>query len=519
MTHLSRTEFEEIVTLYLDGELAQDEVARFEAYLAENSFAAKEFDELKNIKLSLKERKPIEKNDWFWIKLNHRIAEHEQKQRNPFLRYRSTYALSITLVLTTFVIGTIYFKDADLFKNFFLKKKAQVENSLLSGTILPFFTNLDKDKVLQFALFGNLSLDSNHTTELQVKNEAEKGARIEIASLAEPRMSDVSLQNFVSEVGMTKSQQQTVDSLLEKCTERLQASVLIDEHKRLAINEELANLNKVMVSTIAASLEPQQRVKFQNFLEKRNAPYTVVALNTPAALPNTVLRHMAAVPRSKKFVVISPDSVSFAELRFNLDSIREMTKNVVRENQRERSITLNVVRDMLSKQKMLVEAQSLNAEYPVRVTQSGDAFQIHFEPGIASMPPISDFSAVEIVRPRTYSTHLPKMNRVPNNVIVEDDSSVLFELRADSAAVKILKSLTQKGFQFEFSDSMAMYSPTVRLRITPNQRKRIEQRAFEQNKRKKNEDLIDLDSLLEESNKQNSIDSNNQKIKSKVMDL
>lgn len=515
MTYFSRQEFEKIATLYLDGELAQDEAKSFEAYLAENSGSAKELNELKELRRLLQARSPIEENDWFWLKLNNRIEEHERKLTIPIFRRRSTYAFSSLLLLSAFVIGTIYFKNAAVVKSFFLEKKNQVESSILSGNILPFFSNLDKNKVLQFALFGNLSLDSSHTTELQVTNDAGKGSRIEIASLAEPKYLNVSFDNFADEMRMTTTQRNTVDSLLEKCTERLQASVLIDEHRRIAINEELTNLNKMMVSSIAASLEPHQRVKFQRYLAVHNVPFTIASLNAPAALPNKVLQHVASIPQSKKFVVISPDSVSFAELRFNLDSIKKTTKQIVQENQQQRLMALHVMRDVLSKQKMLVEAQSLNETNPVRVTQGNDLFQIHFEQP-TELPSIQEFPFDENSSSRIFSRQAPKISRVPNNVFIEDDSSILFELSGDSVVLRTLKSLSQGELQFELFDSL-LNSPTMRLRITPNQRKKLELRANEWNSKRSKENLVDLDSLLEEANKQEQIE--NIKLKSKAMDL
>jgi hypothetical protein len=408
------------------------------------------------------------------------------------------------LVLTSLVVGIIYFKEAKIFKQFFEEKKNLVTNNLFSGNILPFFSNLDNDKVLQFALFGNIAIDSARTTELQVKHDDAKGSRIEFATLDEPsKTRPVTVKEFCREIGIHPKQKIIVDSLLERYTERLQASVLVDEKNTIAINEELANLNKVMVSTIAASLEPPQRIKFQEFLETRNAPYTVVASNVPVAAPERVFRHIRTLPRSNKFVVISADTVGIAEVEMNIDSIREHSQKLIQKLQKEKLFAIDVMRESLEKQR-IVQRELASSEKPIRIVNSDDAVQIHFNSEFNVPMPFAEVGFEEFVKPRVVVREMPRNNQLKifnDKFKVLGDSTMMFEMNADSLAVQFFRSAPHGAMQFEIVDSMVA-SPKMRIKIIPERRKKFDKRAFEQ-PRVSEEPLIDLDSLLNEANKKN----------------
>ncbi len=501
MNTLLPQEFEKIASLYLDGELAQKEAKRFEEYLEQNPAAAADFEILKTSTRALRSKKTLPHNDWFWLQLSNSIEAKEIKSKAPLFNFRSANLFPAMLVVTSVVIGIIYFKEADVFKKYFEEKKNLVANNLLSGNILPFFSNLDNDKVLQFALLGNLPIDSARTTELQVTHDEEKGARIEFAVIDKPlQAQSITVKEFCRQVGIRQNQKIIVDSLLEHYTEQLQASVLVDEKNTIAINEELTNLNKVMVSTIAAALEPQQRIKFQEFLETRNAPYTVVASNVPVTAPEKIFRHIRSFPRSNKFVVISADTVGIAEVQMNLDSIREHSQKMMQKSQPEKQFALDVMRESLEKQKQINKAIS-SSENPITIVNSEDAVQIHFNNELNAPFPI-EFGFEEFVKPRVLVREIPRNNQIrvyTNRVKVFGDSAMVWEMQADTVAVKFFRSVPQGAMQFEIVDS-AMNSPKMRIKMIPEKRRKAADRVLEHSQTNE-EHLIDIDSLLNEANK------------------
>ena len=306
MKQIDTKDLERIISLYLDDELEFEEKQKFEVFLANNPLIARDVEILRAAKNTLSAKQKIPANDWFWLKLSNTIETKDSGKTTLLTSARPQFALAMAGIFTVFVVGMLYFKDAALFHKFFNDKKNQVQNSLMTGNILPFFSNLNKNDVLKFALFGSLTLDSANNTSLQVKNTEDKGSQIEIVrSDRREEIPTVSIADFCEKVGIVKIQQQLVmDSILGTYKEKLLASVLVSENKEIAIHEQLVDLNRAMVSTIAASLEPSQRFRFQRILEEYEAPFAIVAMNTPKVESQKLLRSIPRISRSNSYVVI-----------------------------------------------------------------------------------------------------------------------------------------------------------------------------------------------------------------------
>jgi hypothetical protein len=395
------------------------------------------------------------------------------------------------------VIGFIYVKDAAVINSFFAEKKQQVQSSLMTGSILPFFSDLDKDDILNFALFGRLSIDSADGTAFQVKNTDSNGTQIEIIRRPpEPSVSNVTVKEFYKHIGITTARQQLmVDSILGTYKEKLEASVLVSENNQIAIHEQLADLNRVMVSSLALSLQPVQRVRFQKLLHDRHAPYTLVTVNTPIRnMPEKMQQKISHHPSSNRYVVISRDTIGIEEMKMDLAEIYP-------DMQRQATAAQKAVTD-----RMLQEMTHLQREFEhtlvvsgsedrkVRILSTGRSFQINFHPRSITSP---DVDMTEMVRPRM--GHSPTGGRNLNDVTVIGDSAFIFEMTADDDAVRVFRSLPRGEFKFEVLDSSAQ-SPKVKILFKSHpSRREFEARVKELQLR--NEELIDLDSLLNESRK------------------
>lgn len=497
MNHFDTKDIERIISLYLDGELEQDEVISFEEFLRNNPAVAREVEILKVAKKAFSSKEKLPVNNWFWLKLSGAIEKKESKKSHRTVLWRPSFAIGLVAVLTVAAIGTLYVKDAHLFNKFFIDKKNQVQNSLMTGNILPLFSNLNKDDVLNFALFGSIALDSSNNTELQVTNSEDKGSQIEIVRKEQRRqIPPVTVSDFCEEVGINKPHQQLiVDSILGTYKQKLQTSVLVSENKEIAIHEQLAELNRAMVSTIAASLEPIQRTKFQKFLEERQAPYSLIAMDAPKVAPEVILQRIPQMSRSNKYVVISKDTVGIAEMRVNLDSIREAAHRH------------SPGRHPITSEQMLRELAELERQFEnnvvitgpnanrVRVYSNNNAFRINLE--TSSAPP-SDFEMVEMVKPRINAPLLPRqMNR---GVTVIGDSGFSFEFPADDEALRIFKRLPRGEFRYEIVDSSAR-TPKMKIMFKSQPGKKEFEAKLKEMKEREHE-LIDLDSLLRESEKE-----------------
>jgi len=496
MNQLTQKELEQIISLYIDGELDVVEAKRLEEYLSTHPIVAREIDILRTAKRSLANKEKLPKNDWFWLKLSNRLEEKRYHSKNALPTARPAFAFSSLIAVSLVVIGVIYFKDAPLFHRFFVEKKNQVENvyrnNIMTGNILPLFTNLNKDDVLNFALFGSIAIDSSNNTSLQVKNTEDKGSQIQIVRNDELPSEPITMKDFAAELGISNNQRQIVDSILGSYQEKLQASVLVSENDEVAIHAELVDLNRAMVSTIAACLEPPQRSRFQRFLDTRKAPYAVVAVNSPKIPSHVIFDRIPNVSHNNNYVVISPGTIEIAEMTINIDSIRDIART--QEMQYRRTMTERMVAELTERQRRVEQNLVSMGQNRVRVQSSSGTFQIHFE----HTAPSPEFEMVDMVRPRMRAPQAPR--RMSNQVTVIGDSAFSFELPADDQAVRVFKRLPRGEFHFEIVDSM-MYEPKMKLMFkSPSRKKEFESKLREMKQRE--QELIDLDSLLRENEKQ-----------------
>jgi len=498
MNQLSQKELEQIISLYLDGELDTVETKKLEEYLSTHPIIMREVEILRTAKQTLSHKEKLPKNDWFWLKLSHRLEQNELHSHRFTPGTRSVFAFSSLASMIIIVIGIIYFKDAPMFHKFFIDKKNLVENvyrnNIMTGNILPLFSNLSKDDVLNFALFGSIAIDSVNNTMLSVKNSEDKSSQIQIVRNEESNASPVSIQDFANEIGITSNQREIVDSILGSYKEKLQASVLVSENDEVAIHSELGDLNRAMVSTIASCLEPVQRIRFQKFLDVRKAPYAVVTMNAPTLESHVIWNRIPKVSSSHNYVIISPDTVEFAEMRINIDSIREVAHR--HEMQYKRLITERMVAELTERQQRIEENLVEMGQNRVRIQSSSGAFQIHFE--APSVIPNS-VEMVDFVKPRFRVPVQPRT--MLNEVMVIGDSAFSFEMPTNDQTARVFRRLPKGEFRFEIIDSMKSGSRMKLMFKSPSNKREFESKLHEM--KEQDRGLIDLDSLLRDSDNHN----------------
>jgi len=316
-----------MLSLYIDGQLDEESKKEFEEYLDDHSEAKKEMEQWKKLRTLLRAKEEITPNEWFSQKVYLRI-EQEGKKRQTFFPFPHRYvpvAAALTLVIAGF-IGVFLFQQRSSLTKYIFDKKQEVhqiyQNNILQGKLFPLFTNLDKDQVLQFALFGTLPLDAQANTALRVDENKEDGARIEFVKNEAPRHRNVTVDQFYKEVGVTPAQHRAVDSILSSARDQIQKSVFLGDNKSLAVHADLAKFNRTMMSHIVASLEAGQRKKFRKFLVASRSPYTFVAAPAEPSFPPNAIAEAPSAPRMEQFVVITPESCVIARLKIGLEDIQ-----------------------------------------------------------------------------------------------------------------------------------------------------------------------------------------------------
>ncbi len=385
MEIISTNELHRLCSLYLDDALDPGEKKNFEAYLAAHTDAANELEMLRRQKALLGSRSLLPPNEWFWEKLSLRLTNAADTRESvyPFSRKYLPIAAVLTIVVAAFV-GVLMFQQRDILSRYFSEKKIEVQHlykeNILQGNLLPLFTDLTKDQVLQFAFFGTLPLDAQAKTALRVDENKEDGTRIEFAKNEPSQNPPITVEQFYREVQATPEQHKLVDSILASAIDKIQESVFLGENKSLAVHADLAKFNRTMVSHIAASLELPQRKKFRKFLAVAHSPYTfVIAPKTPR--PDRVVSRASMAPQPEQFVVITPETCAIATMTMDMNNLRRMIDMKGTELRSVNARTHELLREFSSHSRLRV-----NRDPSLQVYSDSDYFSVMVGEGILASP-------------------------------------------------------------------------------------------------------------------------------------
>ncbi len=352
MKSLSQNKKSKLLSQYLDGVLSEHDQKLVGEMLSHDTGAAKELEDMRRIRDLLVGQKKIEPNPAFWTRLSAALDQHpDEENLLPFPR-KYTPVAALGTIVGVLLIGLVVFQNRVSLYNFVNQKSQAVqsayEEGFLKGTILPLLANIDNSQALEFSLSGILPLDKKHELALKVDQNAPNGYQIKLGKAGQHKSKPISVKEFCSEIAATQQQQQVIDSLVGIARRKIETSVLVGENKTVAIDPSLAQLNKEMVSNIAACLEPFQRVRFNRFLDKRNAPYSFVSKKFVPANPESIFVAMNRIPSAHQFIVFTPDTMTFAHV--DAEMIRrarrsaEFSKQMKEVDQRNLELTEELLR-------------------------------------------------------------------------------------------------------------------------------------------------------------------------------
>jgi hypothetical protein len=335
MKNVNEQRLDSLLSQYIDGSLSENEVHEVETFLAMDTSAREKLEELRRLKELLGTKQKLTPDIGFWTRFSVALENQKQDEHNllPFPR-KYLPMMVTTFVVMVVVVGTLILQNRMQFVQYFSKKSLAVkevyEKNVLQGQLLPLFSKVDKDRALQFSLFGTLALDDKSKTELRVDEQSAKGYRIEVGKDSKNKTKPVTFDHFLAEVKPTREQKHLIDSLLELTGRRIESSVLLGENNAMAIAPDLPRLNRMMVTNIASCLEPMQRVQFERLLEANDAPYKVTSQSTEMNKGDRVFQNIPEFPRGDRFVLITPDTMVYTQIHIDLDSLRrQMQENMI----------------------------------------------------------------------------------------------------------------------------------------------------------------------------------------------
>ncbi|MBM4159891.1 MAG: hypothetical protein FJ217_02205 [Ignavibacteria bacterium] len=454
----SKRELSEKLSLYIDGELPESEVREIEEVIAGNPEAAKELRELRAMKSLLESKQRAPETLGFWTRLSAQlqVKEKEEESLLPFPR-RYLPLVYVTGAAAVVLVGLLLFQQRTDMIDYVSRQSEMVqkavEDNVLKGTLLPLFTDVDKNQALQFALFGALPLDAKSETALRVDDSAERGYRIDVGKKAIEQIPRITVGEFVSEVKPTRRQQEVIDSVLDIGRLRLESSVLLAEDRALAIDENLPRLNRVMLSGIAAVLEPTQRVRFERFLKAKKAPFMVAATEALPEPPEKIIHEIRTIQRPERMIVVTPDTFVYSRLELDLDSLRRQFRAVVAMRPQVTIHFGGLVKRFAEREATARRHISIETP-PLTVMSDSDAFTIHIR---TQEGEVVQFARNEWIRRRVPIT-VPVARRGRDQIvdfnfnIFGDDTSFEFNVNLDSLVLRMRKDGPEAAFEFFMRD-------------------------------------------------------------------
>lgn len=397
MKTLSKAERSQLLSSYVDGELDEQQARFVREIVAEDSEARQELEELKALKTLVAEKRRLPASFGFWTRVSGGIERRKKEQENllPFPRRYMPVVVGAAAVLLI-AVGIVLVQKRATVVDFVSRQTEAVQKAvgenLLKGTLTPLFSRVDKNQALQFAMFGTLPLDAKAETELRVNEDSARGFTIDVDKTGSKKTPAVTVKEFVDEVKPTRVQREIIDSLLDLGRQKLEGSVFVADDRAMAVDPQLSRLNRVMLSGIAATLEPEQRARFEKFLRVRNAPYMISGGRKGSESSERIFHTMQVVSRTEPYLVVTPDTVVLSDLRLNRDSIRRHFQHF--EEGRERAVgNMNGLIRRIAEQRDDVARQRVMIPMPqVRVVGGSDFISIQIASEWEEMPmPMSEF--------------------------------------------------------------------------------------------------------------------------------
>lgn len=453
MKPLSKADLSQLLSSYVDGELDEAHARLAEDIVSNDAEARRELEQLRALKNLVAEKKRLPESIGFWTRVSSEIERRKKEEENllPFPRRYFPLVAGAAAILVI-AVGVVLYEQRASVVSYVSRQTERVQkvvgDNVLKGSLLPLFSHVDQNQALQFAMFGTLPLDAKAETEFRVNEDSARGYTIDVDKKGVRRTPAVTVKEFVDEVEPTRTQREIIDSLLDLGRQKLEGSVFVAEDKAMAIDPQLSRLNRVMLSGIAAALEPEQRTKFEKFLRVRNAPYMISGGRKASEPSDRILRTMQEVSGPESFLVVTPDTVVMSSFQLDMDSLRRHFRHV--DESRERvMVNMNGLIRRIAEQRDDMGRQRLAIPMPqVRVTGDSDFISIQIEAAWQEMSvPTPDFW----VKPRfpgNFGT--TGRSRVPSPI--GGDSSFYFNfqfnnMNLDSLVGRMMRGGVPPGFE------------------------------------------------------------------------
>lgn len=375
MNKISTKKLNLLIAKYIDNELNDKDKEMFESLLDKDIELKKRVEEIKKLKVLLTGKNKLPIDLGFWSRLSTKL-EQKQKASIPYRRRLVPAFVTIAVIGIGIYILQIQYKIFDFSSDKTQTSQSKNEKVYSNKSLVPIFSKVDKDKALQFSLFGSIPLDEESETSLRIDDQLDKGYRIEVGKGSQSKMKQVTFDKFVEEIKPTQEQKKIIDSLLELTGKHIESSVLIGDNNIMAIAPDLPKLNKIMFTNLTSCLEPQQRERMGRFLQSSRFRRRTDMQILSEDINQKVLQDIPRLSQGEHFIIITPDTLIYSQLNIDFDSLqKQMNKDI----EIIRSMRERMLKKMMQKDNRYSRRQ-ITSPWNVQVSSGDEFFSIEIVP-------------------------------------------------------------------------------------------------------------------------------------------
>lgn len=427
-----------LLSAYADDELPPTERAHVEQLLRDDAGARAEYERLRALTQAVQTGAAHASDDSLWPRVAAAIEREERVgMAGPALSPRMRPLAVALAVLVVVAAGALAVFKRDSLIDYLSRRSSDMQLAYeenLKGWLMPLLSRTDNDKVLQFAVYGTLPLDDDAQSVVRIDSAAQRGYRIAFADVP-IAASPLSVEDLYRAVDATPAQRRRIDTVFAEAQRHLESAVLVSDDNTIAIDQRLAGLDDVILTSVAAALGPAQRTRMARYLDSRGRRLELRA-DVPEIEPVAALAPIQEHMRTERssFVVVSggPQAV-VRRVRINTDSIRRVIERVIvpeaaEAERRAASERMNV--ELKRMQREFERVQQLQrTDRDVHITRENDVIIIQVAPSMlgseAPPPPPGEIGTAVPAPPRAPAPRimLPGFPRSTITVRVGPDST------------------------------------------------------------------------------------------------
>ena len=324
----------ELLSAYIDGELSAGEKTALEQKIKSSLELKKKLEDLKKLKqLTTSAYSPLDESPYFETRLFAEI-----NSRKPWYYKIRKWTPAIGFALLTVALLVVLKYNPGIIKNIIEEQKSNIAGFYKENLQpLLYAADLNNEDIFNFALYKQLPLDKNKKEYLLLGNDKTGREYFEIKH-KDKNLGKDNFKKFVTALDLNRKQREQIDSILNQYADELKLQVLVNKQNTVAINENLWNYRKAILTDLMSFAEKTSGNEF-----RRMMPRTVSFTNNPELVSAA---NKLRMNKSKNYIILTPDSIFSEELDIGKKDVEkglsELKEKLEKQDKGIKSFSVNI---------------------------------------------------------------------------------------------------------------------------------------------------------------------------------